>query len=73
MFKMYIQKAAELFGVTSTRDIHQKAIEVLNDREARLMGLQFAELENKLGEIDRARAIYSYISQFCDPRVHFFF
>jgi pre-mRNA-splicing factor SYF1 len=27
-------------------------------------------LERKLGEIDRARAIYAHASQFCDPRVN---
>lgn len=26
-------------------------------------------MERKLGEIDRARAIYSHCSQICDPRV----
>lgn len=33
------------------------------------MCLRFADMECKLGEIDRARAIYSYCSQICDPRV----
>jgi pre-mRNA-splicing factor SYF1 len=32
-------------------------------------GMRFAELESKLGEIDRARAIYGHCSQMCDPRV----
>ena len=34
------------------------------------MCLRFASLERKLGEIDRARAIYAHASQFCDPRVN---
>ncbi len=33
------------------------------------MCLDFAEMETKLGEVDRARAIYSHCSQMCDPRV----
>jgi pre-mRNA-splicing factor SYF1 len=33
------------------------------------MCLRFASLERKLGEIDRARAIFAHASQFCDPRV----
>lgn len=33
------------------------------------MCLRFADMESKLGEIDRARAIYSFCSQMCDPRV----
>lgn len=28
-----------------------------------------ADMERKLGEVDRARKIYEYGSQFCDPRV----
>ncbi len=31
------------------------------------IGLKFASIEKKLGEIERSRAIYVYISQFCDP------
>ena len=34
------------------------------------MCLRFASLERKLGEIDRARAIYAHASQFCDPRTN---
>jgi pre-mRNA-splicing factor SYF1 len=33
------------------------------------MCIRFAELERKLGEIDRARAVYAHASQMCDPRV----
>ena len=31
------------------------------------MGLRFAKLERKLNEIERARAIYTHLSQFCNP------
>ena len=68
MFNFYITKSASNFGLTSTRPIYQRAIEVLPDREARDMCLKFAEMERRLGEIDRARAIYGHGSQFCDPR-----
>ena len=33
------------------------------------MCIRFAELERKLGEIDRARAVYMHASQMADPRV----
>ena len=69
MFKFYITKSASNFGLSSTRPIYQRAIEVLPDREAREMCLKFAEMERRLGEIDRARAIYGHGSQFCDPRL----
>ena len=32
------------------------------------MAIKYAELERRLGEIDRARAIYVHTSQYCDPR-----
>jgi len=44
-------------------------VQVLPDEYSRDMCLRFADMESKLGEIDRARAIYSYCSQICDPRV----
>jgi pre-mRNA-splicing factor SYF1 len=69
IFNIYLRKAAEIYGVTRTRQIYEKAIEVLTEGEAREMCLRFAEMETKLGEIDRARAIYGHCSQMCDPRV----
>ena len=35
MFNLYIKRAAEIFGVTHTREIYEKAIEVLTDDKAR--------------------------------------
>jgi len=68
MWSLYIERAAAMFGVTHTRELYSEAIEELPDREARAMCIKFAALERKLGEIDRARAIYSHCSQLCDPR-----
>jgi pre-mRNA-splicing factor SYF1 len=70
MFTIYIAKAAETFGLPATRPIYERALEVLPDRQTAEMCLRFAALERKLGEIDRARAIYAHASQFCDPRVN---
>ena len=69
MFNFYITKSASNFGLTSTRPIYERAIAALPDREARDMCLKFAEMERRLGEVDRARAIYGHASQFCDPRI----
>ena len=68
IFNFYITKSATNFGLTSTRPIYERAIAALPDKEARDMCLKFAEMERRLGEIDRARAIYGHASQFCDPR-----
>ena len=44
-------------------------MEELPDDAAREMCVRFAETERVLGEIDRARQIYTYCSQISDPRV----
>ncbi|XP_013182935.2 pre-mRNA-splicing factor syf1 homolog [Amyelois transitella] len=69
MFNIYIKKAAEIYGVPKTRQIYEKAIETLPEEKAREMCVRFSEMETKLGEIDRARAIYAHCSQMCDPRI----
>merc|ERR1719357_681646 len=69
VYNIYLRKAAEIYGVTRTRQIYEKAIETLKESESRDMCIRIAEMETKLGEIDRARAIYSHASQMCDPRV----
>merc|ERR1719322_897269 len=69
VYNIYLRKAAEIYGVTRTRQIYETAIETLKESDSRTMCIRFAEMETKLGEIDRARAIYSHASQMCDPRV----
>lgn len=69
MFNVYLKRAAEIYGVTYTREIYEKAIETLDAQQAINMCLRFSDLERKLGEIDRGRAIYAHCAQMCDPRV----
>merc|ERR1719232_1881422 len=69
VYNIYLRKAAEIYGVTRTRQIYEKAIETLGETDSRPMCLRFAEMETKLGEVDRARAIFTHASQMCDPRV----
>lgn len=68
VFNIYIRKAAQLFGMTRTREVFERAIELVPDNQVRDFCLRYAKLEKKLGEFDRARAIFSHSSQFCDPR-----
>lgn len=68
VWKKCIERTAATLGVTFTRNLYSQAIEALPDKEARTMCLEFADLERKLGEIDRARAVYAHCSQLCDPR-----
>ncbi|GMK55184.1 hypothetical protein CspeluHIS016_0202400 [Cutaneotrichosporon spelunceum] len=69
MYTIYVAKATANFGLPATRPIYERAISTLPDRETAIMCRRFAQMERKLGEIDRGRAIYAHASQFCDPRV----
>jgi pre-mRNA-splicing factor SYF1 len=69
LFTVYISKAADFFGLVSTREIYQKALEMLPDVHAKIMAVKFAEMETNFGEVDRSRSILSYASQFSDPRL----
>ncbi|TIC68000.1 TPR-like protein [Wallemia mellicola] len=70
MYKILIAKVAMNFGMAATRPVYEKSLEELPDKAAIVMGLRFANLERKLGEVDRARSIYAHTSQYCDPRIH---
>ncbi|KAI6043062.1 hypothetical protein EDC04DRAFT_2961848 [Pisolithus marmoratus] len=64
MYAIYIAKATANYGLPATRPIYERAIEILPPKQTAEMCLRFAALERKLGEIDRARAIYAHASQF---------
>ncbi|GAO46988.1 hypothetical protein G7K_1202-t1 [Saitoella complicata NRRL Y-17804] len=68
IYDLYIAKSVSQFGLTSARPIYERAIAALPDAEARDMAIDFADMERRLGEIDRARVILAHASQFCDPR-----
>ncbi|KAF0903171.1 hypothetical protein E2562_025753 [Oryza meyeriana var. granulata] len=75
VYKAYIARATDLFGVLTTREIYHQAIlhGGLPDTDARVLCLQFADLEIGLGEVHRARALYVYASGFTDPTAHPYF
>ncbi|DAZ95273.1 TPA: hypothetical protein N0F65_007763 [Lagenidium giganteum] len=69
MYRLSIKKAHKYFGVARVREIYQRGITNLRDADVAPLCIQFAAMETKLGEIERARAIYAHASQFCDPRL----
>ncbi|GMF25866.1 unnamed protein product [Phytophthora lilii] len=70
IYDKYIKKAQKFFGVAKVRDVYQRGITKLPDKCVPHLCLKFGQMETKLGEFDRARAIYAHASQFCDPRQH---
>lgn len=69
LFLYYIKKVEDYYGATKTREVYEKALESVPDDKVKDIALRFADLETKLGEIARARAIFIYASQFCNPQV----
>lgn len=67
MYILYINKATEFFGVTKTRPVYEAAIQNVSEGKIKDISVRYADLERTLGEVDRARAIYVYGSQYCDP------
>jgi pre-mRNA-splicing factor SYF1 len=68
MYQLYIAKAASFFGLARTREIYEKAIHKLPEHSIKSMSMQYASVEVKLGEVDRARAVYTYAAQYCNPQ-----
>ncbi|KAI3904862.1 hypothetical protein MKW92_037644 [Papaver armeniacum] len=70
MYDIYITRATEFYGAPKTREIYEQAIESeLASEDVKTMCTKYVDLEKSLGEIDRARAIYIFSSQFADPRL----
>ncbi len=66
-YVLHVRKATEIYGATATREIFQRGIEALPDKDAKKLVLMYADMERKLGEIDRARALLAHGSQFANP------
>ena len=67
LWDVYLSKVMTYQGIIRCRQVFQKALKVLTDTNLVMIGLRFAKLERKLNEIERARAIYVHLTQYCDP------
>lgn len=75
VYEAYLAKASELFGIGKLREVYEMAIEAeppyaMTDSDTLTMCLRYAGVEQKLGEIDRARGIFVHASSMADPRQH---
>ena len=69
LFLVYMQKVSDFFGITKMRMLFESGFSIFTVPEHIIdIGLQFANIERKLGEIDRVRSIYKFVSQYCDPK-----
>jgi len=49
MYRLYIKKVEQLYGLTKTRAIYERAIPELQDEMSRMLCVEFADMERKLG------------------------
>ena len=67
LYEFCLAKVIKHQNLLAARPLFQEAMENLPDREAREIALRFATFEEKLGEVERARAIYAYGGQLGNP------
>ncbi|EME27500.1 Pre-mRNA-splicing factor SYF1 [Galdieria sulphuraria] len=68
LFQFYIAKSAKLYGLARLRVAYEQAIASVQGAPVIQLCLEYADLETRLGEYDRARAVYSHGAQLADPR-----
>merc|ERR1712193_181571 len=71
-YVLLIEKARQFYGISKVREIYDSALETmvqpdLKEGDIRSLCLDYVHLERKLGEIERARAILVFASQFANP------
>ena len=67
LYEFCLAKVIKHQNLLAARPLFQEAMGNLPDREAREIALRFATFEEKLGEVERARAIYAYGGQLGNP------
>jgi len=57
-----LAKVGEYYGIPRCRQLYERGLKLLEGQELIEFGVRFSKFERKLGEIDRARAIYTHLS-----------
>ena len=68
IFERYIRVTKKFFGTIKTRDVYKRAVSAVPEKHVPDMCLEFAGMEEELGEIDRARELFKHAAQYVDPR-----
>ena len=64
--------AARTQSIESVRKIFERGLQKMNEDSVVLFGLDFAAMETGFAEVERARQVLSFLSQFCEPGVEDF-
>ncbi|KNE58735.1 hypothetical protein AMAG_04289 [Allomyces macrogynus ATCC 38327] len=70
VYAYYIARVIHHFGLVAARDVYERAIANLPDAAAAETCLELAALEVRLGEVDRARAVFAHGAPLADPRTN---
>lgn len=70
LYHLLIEKTVESQGALEARPLYEEAIRNLPFPQSLPFALAHSALEEKLGEVARARALLMHIAQFCDPRAY---
>jgi pre-mRNA-splicing factor SYF1 len=62
MYRLYARKTEQFYGVTKSRPVYERAIMELNENDSRVLCVEFAEMETRLGEV--CIALLCYIRRF---------
>ncbi len=70
LYRMLLKKTVQASGLISARPVYEAALRsALSLSDTIALSLEYAALETKLGEIERARAIYGHTGSLGDPRL----
>lgn len=69
IYELLLVKAEQSQGILATRPIYESALAKLPLVDALLMAQRYAGMEARLGEFNRARAIYGHAATLADPRI----
>jgi pre-mRNA-splicing factor SYF1 len=69
MYEYWLAKTLQHDNFLAMRPIYQKALQTLGEQDAQHIALRFSKFEEKLGELERARAIYAFGAQLANPEV----
>ncbi|SOV79435.1 pre-mRNA-splicing factor SYF1, putative [Plasmodium sp. gorilla clade G3] len=69
-YKIFISKVSRSYGIQKAREAFEEAIQTLSDDSARQLCMIYIDMEYKLNEYERVRALYIYTAQYTNPLLY---
>ncbi|SOV23901.1 pre-mRNA-splicing factor SYF1, putative [Plasmodium sp. DRC-Itaito] len=69
-YKIFISKVSRAYGIQKAREAFEEAIQTLSDDSARQLCMIYIDMEYKLNEYERVRALYIYTAQYTNPLIY---